>query len=472
MSDLAAPQRPYVVPTDADPVARSARPLLGGPVGALAGIGRSWWTPVRVSIIAGLVVYAIGWLSKGYCLTNGYGAPQRYMYLCYSDVPILFSARGLADGAFPYLLAPGPGQEVLEYPVLTGVYMYVAAWITRLIGGDSDVFMAVNVVGFAALLAWTIASTGRTVARRPWDGLMVALAPVVALAGFINWDFLAIALTSAALLAWSRRHPLVAGIWLGLAISAKFYPLVLIGPIVLLCVRRRQLRALWVFLAGVLGSWLAVNLPVMVANFEGWARFYTFSRERGIDFGSPWYALSLVGVPIPGSILNTLATASFVVACAGIAWLALRAPAPPRLAALAFLTVGAFVLTNKVYSPQYVLWVLPLAVLARPRWRDLLIWQAAEAVYFVAIWWFLVGFGTQDKGLHEGWYVAATAVHWVATAWLMGLVVRDALVPRHDPVRSDGFIADLDDPGGGVLDTGSSDRADHLWEEPVRSTAL
>ena len=77
-------------------------------------------------------------------------------------------------------------------------------------------------------------------------------------------------------------------------------------------------------------------------------------------------------------------------------------PGPPRLAALAFLTVGRFVLTNKVYSPQYVLWVLPLAVLARPRWRDLLIWQAAEAAYFVAIWWYLVGYGTEDKGLHEG----------------------------------------------------------------------
>jgi len=395
-------ERPWVIPTQADPVAGAALPLLGGPVGRRAAVGRSWWTPVRVSVLAGLLVYAVGWLSKGYCVANGWGAPQRYMYLCYSDIPLLYSSRGLADGVFPYLLTPGEGQQVLEYPVLTGVFMYLAAAVTRLLDGEGTTFFAVTVVAMSALLAWTIASTSRTVRRRPWDGLMVALAPAVALAAFVNWDLLAVALTAAALAAWSRRMPLVAGIWLGLAAAAKFYPLLLVGPVALLCIRRRQWRALGLFTVGALGAWLAVNVPVMVANVEGWARFYTFSRERGIDFGSPWYALTLLGVDIPGASLNTTATLTFAAACLGIAWLALRAPQPPRLAALAFLVVGAFVLTNKVYSPQYVLWVLPLAVLARPRWRDLLIWQAGEAAYFVGIRWYLVGYRTQDKGLHEG----------------------------------------------------------------------
>ena len=443
------------MPTQADPTARGALPLLGGPVGRHAALGRSWWTPIRVSILAGMLVYAIGWLSKGYCLANGFGAPQRYMYLCYSDIPVLYSARGLADGAFPYLLEPGAGQQVLEYPVLTGVFMYLAAWVTRLLDGDSQVFFAVNVVGMSALLAWTIASTGRTVARRPWDAIMVALAPVVALAGFVNWDLLAVALTAASLSAWSRRHPAVAGLWLGLAVAAKFYPLVLIGPLVLLCWRRGQLRALAGFLAAMAAAWLAVNLPVMVANLEGWSRFYTFSRERGMDFGSVWYALSLMGVTVAPDALNGLVTGTLLVACAGVGVLILLAPRPPRLASVSLLVVGVFALTNKVYSPQYVLWLLPLAVLARPRWRDMLIWQAGQAAYFVGIWWYLVGYGTEDTGLHQGWYVAATAAHWLSTAWLMALVVRDILVPEHDPVRGDGFAEDRDDPGGGVLDGAS-----------------
>ena len=62
--------------------------------------------------------------------------------------------------------------------------------------------------------------------------------------------------------------------------------------------------------------------------------------------------------------------------------LGLTSPSTPRLAQLGFLIVAGFLLVNKVYSPQYVLWLLPLAVLARPRWRDLLIWQAGEVIYF------------------------------------------------------------------------------------------
>ena len=196
-------------------------------------------------------------------------------------------------GRFPYLLEPGVGQQVLEYPVLTGVFMYVAAWVTRLLDGDSQVFFAVNVVGMSALLAWTIASTvadgapaalGRADGR-PGPGGRAGRLRELGPAG----DRTDVGVR------WPRGpggHPAVAGMWLGLAVAAKFYPLVLIGPIALLCVRRGRWRALGVFLAAALGSWLVVNVPVMMANFEGWSRFYTFSRERGMDFGSPWYALS------------------------------------------------------------------------------------------------------------------------------------------------------------------------------------
>ena len=57
---------------------------------------------------------------------------------------------------------------------------------------------------------------------------------------------------------------------------------------------------------------------------------------------------------------------------------------------MVFLTVAAFAVTNKVYSPQFVVWLIPLAVLARPRWRDFLWWQAAEVIYFFAVWWYII----------------------------------------------------------------------------------
>ena len=141
-----------------------------------------------------------------------------------------------------------------------------------------------------------------------------------------------------------------------------------------------------------------------------------------------------------------------LLACIGIGALALFAERRPRYAQLAFLVIAAFCLTNKVYSPQYVLWLIPLAALARPKWRDFLIWQSGEVLYFMAIWYFLQQYGNDNKGLPYGWYVAAIWVHVIATGFFAFMIVRDALEPEHDVIRSDGVPEHEDDPGGGVLD--------------------
>ncbi len=91
-----------------------------------------------------------------------------------------------------------------------------------------------------------------------------------------------------------------------------------------------------------------------------------------------------------------------IVACLAIGLLILPAPRRPRFGPVAFLVVAAFLITNKVYSPQYVLWLLPLLVLARPRWRDWLIFTAAELFYFAAIWWHLAGLLTRQRLVRTG----------------------------------------------------------------------
>ena len=91
-----------------------------------------------------------------------------------------------------------------------------------------------------------------------------------------------------------------------------------------------------------------------------------------------------------------------------------------------------------------MLWLIPLAALARPRWRDFLIWQAGEVVYFVAIWWFLEGYGQPDnKALPEEWYVVAIAVHLLCTSTCAPWSCATSSMPEHDPVRCDGAAAPL-----------------------------
>ena len=453
-------ETPRVVPSRVEPLAIGGSEVVGGPLGRFARIaGSIWWTPLRVLVVLAATSYSLGVLLDAACISNGWASPDRYEHLCYSDIPPLSSLRGFADGYLPYLQTPPDGQP-LEYPVLIGGFMLVASWITSLLlsllpeANASTTFFAVNVVLLFPFLLAAVLATARTVRARPWDAAMVALAPSVILAATINWDLIAIGLAAIAILMWARERPVLAGVFLGLATAAKFYPLLMLGPLLILCFRAARMRQFWLLLSGTVASWAAVNLPVALANPQGWAYFYSFSSERGQDFGSIWYAISLWGLPsIPADILNPIATGTFLILCVGIAVLILAAPRRPRLAPMLFLVVAAFAVTNKVYSPQFVLWLVPLAVLARPRWRDFLIWQAGEAAYFIAIWWYLAGFGIEGaKGMTPEWYAFFTLVHIGVTVWFAGLLVRDALQPEHDPVRTDGISADADDPGGGCLD--------------------
>jgi uncharacterized membrane protein len=133
---------------------------------------------------------------------------------------------------------------------------------------------------------------------------------------------------------------------------------------------------------------------------------------------------------------------------AGVGWLTLAAPVRPRVPQVAFLLVAGFLLLNKVWSPQYSLWLLPLAVLARPAWRSLLAWQATEALLWVPrLLWYL---GPDDNGITVGWFFLAVGIRDVAVVVLVALVVRDVLQPDRDVVRTS--WPGVDDPAGGVLD--------------------
>lgn len=464
MSVREDPQAQPVRPTTEDAVAAAGSELIGGPVGRRALLGTSWWTPVRIIALVAIGMFALGMVQKLPCYDGGwfYGATAQYTHACYSDIPHLYNGRGFADDLVPYFNripdSVSGGMEYLEYPVLTGLLMEVASWLTPHSGDlqtREQVYWLANAAMLMACTAVIAVCVSRTHRRRPWDALLVALAPAFALTATINWDLLAVALTAAAMLMWSRSRALAAGVLLGLATAAKLYPVLLLGPLLVLCLRAGRWRAFWAATGGTAAAWLVVNVPVMISTQgglhirDGWKQFYTFSQERPVDFGSLWLIISQrTGNPLDD--VNTYAMILMALACAGVAALALCAPRRPRFAQLAFLVIVAFVLTNKVYSPQYVLWLIPLAALARPRWRDFLVWQACEVMYFLGIWMYLAytNSGDQHRGLPPEGYQLATALHFAGTLFLCAMVVRDALVPDRDPVRRDGS----DDPSGGVLD--------------------
>ncbi|MFT4011267.1 MAG: glycosyltransferase 87 family protein [Nocardioidaceae bacterium] len=466
-----------VLVTHEDSVGRSASGLAGGPAGKRFA-QHPWWTPVRVVLAVATVVFMLGMVQKTPCVQAhwaGKDQPQ-YRAMCYSDAPFLYTGRGLAERVLPYTDTDDRYPD-LEYPVLTGYFMYVQGLLTQLVVGWPDisdraamsadqvyaapgvdrerqVFFKVGAVmlfGCALIAAWFLAGVHR---RRPYDAIAYAAAPMLVFAGLVNWDYLAVCLLAGALWAWARGRPVLTGVFIGLGTAAKLYPVFLLGALLVLALRRDRgdrtgLRRFGTTALAAAVAWLLVNLPAMLTGFEHWKRFWSFNSERGPDLGSLWLVIAqTTGKTITPHTVNWVSELLLALACLGILVLGLKVPQPPRVAQLAFLIVAAFLLVNKVYSPQYVMWLLPLAVLARPRWRDLLIWQSAELFYFCAVWWYLGGFTSLTMGGGDQVYWIAIVVRVCAQLWFAGLVIRDMIYPELDLVRA---TESASDPGRRIV---------------------
>ena len=445
----------FVVPSRNDSLLRNFTEVVGGPMGRHSAPGEvspGPFTVERVLVILTVVAALIAVVAKDYCRVNGWETPSQFYATCYSDFPELFKNRGLGDGVFPFFTQ----GSLFEYPVLMGIIAGLTALVVPGSGPGPERILGyfdVNATLIVAIWIVTVLLTARMNKRRPWDAAMVAVAPGIILAGFINWDMWAVGLLALAMFLFSRNKPVLAGICIGLGTATKLYPVLILGAVLVLAIRSGKLRTFFTTAGAALAAWLAVNLPIAAMNPSGWQYFFEFTQDRPAGYSSPWFAYNLAAerlqwTQLTASTINSLALNLFIVACVLVGMLALTATRRPRLAQLAFLIVGAFILTNKVYSPQFVIWLIPLLALARPRWRDFLIWQAAEALHWGAIWMYLgqaTSGGAAQHNIDMSAYVLAVILHMAVTAYLMARVVMDVLDPSQDPLRSHGD----DDPHGG-----------------------
>ncbi len=448
---------------------------LGGPTGSRAG-GHPWWIPVRVVLALTAMCIALGLAQKTSCFEDSWrDGDQRYTHMCYSDLPYLYTGRGFAELNWPYSEDPEVRARyaVMEYPVVIAYYAWGTAWVTHWLVGSPDVseralqradslfgndeigrevqyFVVVNALGFALvalLAAWLLTKVNP---RRPWDAAIFALSPALLLNALVNWDLLAVGFVAAALWAWARDRPVLTGVLIGLGTATKLFPLLLLGGVFVICLRRRRILDFLTATAAALIAWVLANLPAYLSGSPEWRRFWEFNAERGPDLGSIWLVVAqATDRTIEAGTVNNVSWAFLAVWCLGVLVVGLRAPETPRLAQLGFLVVAGFLLVNKVYSPQYVLWLLPLAVLARPRWRDQVVWQGAEVLYFASVWWYLGGHLDSAGGDDAGFYWLAIVVRMLGELYLVGIVVRDVLRPAHDPVPRGGPT----DPAAGQVTT-------------------
>lgn len=287
----------------------------------------------------------------------------------YSDVHVYASyASKMVAGGVPYRdfsdEYPPLAQPVFLLGRVSGASNYALAF---------KAFMALCGVGALWCAVFTLRTLRATVVHGVAAVAVIAASPVLVGPIFLNaYDLWPAFLLSLALLLLVRGHSVWAFGVLGAAVAAKVYPLA-VSPVALLSVDRAlRRRALLTFL-GVL---VAAHLPFAVLGPGGLRFSYELQARRGLELNSLGASILLAaGHPHlanqpPGSLNVTGGTArAFAVLSAVLVLAAIAAAAWAyhrrrlSLVAASAAAVAGFVTFDKVFSAQYVDWLVPLVPL-------------------------------------------------------------------------------------------------------------
>ena len=378
---------------------------------------------MRTRALLALAIFAalLSFTKFSQCEGTNWATPDQYIHACYSDLPSLFGERGMDDNTWPY----ASDTNAVEYPVLTGLVMYATSFVAR---------TPISYFNFNALLLALLFVCVVFIVRKiqPEFTYLVPVAPAMIASLYINWDLWAIATMMLAIYWFDRKAYLYSSIALAVSISTKFLPVFLLLPIIFILWRSNQIREMVKYAATTIGVWLAINLPFALTTPTGWWRFYKLNLSREADWGSLWLAFNQLGLGLAN--LNYLAVLLLLIGLTAFVIFLFEVKNTPTLASVAFIVLAIVMVASKVYSPQYVLWLTPLAVIALTNKKDLhafWIWQIAETMYHVAIWQHLALFTGAAFGLQEGGYATITLIRIAATVYLVWTLIKRALAARN-----------------------------------------
>lgn len=301
-----------------------------------------------------------GFLLKAQCTAPEGWDGRQYSRLCYNDIQALYSARAIDVDRFPYVHGNLQDQELtdgaIEYPVLTGLFM----WLAGLLVNDPNAYLRVTSILLAPFALITAYLLAQTTGRR---ALMWAAAPALVLYSFHNWDLLVVAAAVAGIWAWWRGSDLWAAVLFAIGGAFKLYPLFLLAPLFLYVARKHTwTRGFGIASVGA-ATWLLINLPFALINFDGWIATYRFHSLRVGNFDSIWnLGFPMLGPDALNLVTGALTAFGFIGALA-VGWARSNAGRAYPFLQVSAAIVTTFLLFSKVHSPQYTLWLLPFFAL-------------------------------------------------------------------------------------------------------------
>jgi uncharacterized membrane protein len=297
----------------------------------------------------------------------------------YGDVELYaHDAHLILDGRVPYrdfTVEYPPGSLAAFLPPAVSLAHYTELFrVLMTLCGAAAVLLAAGLVGGRGRRGAAAALAAAALAP-------LALGPIV-LAEYDLWPTL---LTVAALLAFVRDRHLLGGALLGLGAATKIFPAAILPAALVWAYRRRGRRtallSLTCFLAaaavlyatfgavGPGGVWYSITLQArrgLQKESLGAALLFALDqlglyKAHIVEGHSQWTELT----GRAGDLLAALGTACQALVALAVGYLVARCrPEPRTLVLAAAAAVTGFVAFGKVFSPQYLIWLVPLVPLA------------------------------------------------------------------------------------------------------------
>lgn len=331
------------------------------------------------------------------------------------------SALDLIQGRLPYRDFP------LEYPPLALLPIVLPQLINPFGSRGYVVLFFIENALFSIVLAWLLLPITHSLRVRYRSRFVSVayVALVTILAPLLPWryDLFPALLTGLALLSVIINRPMLVGFWLGLGIAAKLYPVILLPIFSLYYLVKQQYLALVRLLLGTFVTTCLILLPFALVGKEQFLSFVQYQQLRGLQLESipagvilladklGWTKVQLINnygathliSPLADGVLKWLPfTFLFLFGVVIISCLncfrreraMLGTVTIESLVTYIAATLLIFIATNKVFSPQYLIWLLPFAPLLRPRQIALFLGICIITIFiFPFFYWKLMGLG-------------------------------------------------------------------------------
>lgn len=282
---------------------------------------------------------------------------------------------------YPTLLHP------IEYPAITGFIMWFLTFFVT--PNRNAVFQYFWLTATLNALLFTV--TTHILLKlnvRKLLAFCFALSPAVLYSLNRNWDIWAVVTMVWAIHLFEKRKSELSAVVLAISIATKFFPLVLLLPIAIQCFKQKESKRFFKYLGITVATWVVVNLPFALINFRGWSYFYEFNYKRGLGSASIYEIVGKIGSSHTFTNFSFYALNVLIFGIVTAYFFHSKSYVP--LSEAAFFTMFAFILFNKQYSMQYIIWLTALAVLALSRLNrkhqrtaiiHFIIWQFFELLF-------------------------------------------------------------------------------------------